>query len=74
MLLSRSTDLYVLAGMGVRLLIIPTLTIDHVVPQAKGGQDNLENLQLLCGWCNSIKGTKTQAEFLATLKREKLTA
>ena len=22
-----------------------------------------DNLQLLCGWCNSLKGTKTQAEF-----------
>ena len=40
------------------------LTIDHIVPKAKGGTDHLENLWLLCGACNSSKGTKTQAEFL----------
>ena len=30
-------------------------TLDHVVPRSKGGQD-AENLQLLCGHCNSVKG------------------
>ena len=48
------------------------LTIDHVVPRSKGGQDNPENLQLLCGACNSKKGTGTQAELVAALKREGL--
>ena len=48
------------------------LTIDHVVPRAKGGQDNPENLQLLCGACNSKKGTGTQAELVAKLKRDGL--
>ena len=42
-------------------------TIDHVVPRARGGTDHLDNLQLLCNACNSLKGTKTQAEFLAAL-------
>ena len=32
--------------------------IDHVVPRAKGGGDFQENLQLLCGNCNSIKGAR----------------
>ena len=40
------------------------LTIDHIVPKAKGGTDHVENLWLLCGACNSSKGTKSQAEFL----------
>jgi len=40
------------------------LTLDHIVPRAKGGTDHLENLWLLCGACNSSKGTKSQAEFL----------
>ena len=45
-------------------------TIDHVVPQAKGGSNHLENLQLLCGACNSTKGKGTQAELKAKLKRQ----
>ncbi len=45
-------------------------TIDHVVPQAKGGPDHLDNLQLLCGACNSMKGTGTQEELIAKLKQE----
>ena len=43
-------------------------TIDHIVPRARGGTDHIDNLQLLCNACNSVKGTKTQAEFLAALR------
>ena len=42
------------------------LTVDHIIPLAHGGTERLGNLQLLCGNCNSIKGTGTQQE----LKRE----
>ena len=52
------------------LFDIRNFTIDHIVPQIKGGTDHLDNLQLLCGASNSMKGTKTQEEFLALLKRE----
>ena len=45
-------------------------TVDHVVPQSKGGTDHLDNLQLLCGACNSAKGKGSQAELKAKLKRQ----
>lgn len=34
------------------------LTIDHRIPKSAGGTDHPDNLQLLCGSCNSIKGNR----------------
>ena len=48
------------------------MTVDHVVPRAKGGSDHLENLQLLCGACNAKKGTRSHEELVAALEREGL--
>ena len=47
-------------------------TIDHVVPQSHGGTDHMDNLQLLCGACNSMKGARSQETFIAKLKAEGL--
>lgn len=33
-------------------------TADPLVPRAQGGQDDVGNLQLLCGACHSLKGTR----------------
>ena len=33
--------------------------IDHITPKSKGGPDVDRNLQLLCGSCNTIKGTRS---------------
>lgn len=38
------------------------LTIDHIIPKAVGGQDVLENFQVLCRHCNSIKHNMTEKE------------
>ena len=46
---------------------IRNLTIDHITPKSKGGTDHLENLQLLCGHCNSVKGDRGQEYLLARL-------
>ena len=53
---------------GCKILFpIHNLTIDHVVPRAKGGTDHLENLQLLCAACNSIKGDRDMAYLMVRL-------
>ena len=47
------------------------LTIDHIVPRSLGGSDADENLQLLCGACNSVKGNRlTQAQLVVELKKQ----
>ena len=32
------------------------LSVDHIVPRVLGGNDNPNNLQVLCSSCNSSKG------------------
>jgi len=44
------------------------MTIDHILPQARGGTDRKGNLQLLCNACNSTKGTGTQEKLISILK------
>lgn len=34
------------------------LEVDHIIARAKGGTDHIDNLQLLCGSCNRIKGDR----------------
>ena len=48
------------------------MTVDHVVPQSRGGSDHIDNLQLLCGACNSMKGSGSQEVFFARLTQKGL--
>lgn len=41
------------------------LEVDHIIARAKGGTDHLDNLQLLCGSCNRVKGDRGM-EYLRT--------
>ena len=44
------------------------MTIDHIIPRSRGGTDDPDNLQLLCGACNSTKGNRTQEELIRSLR------
>lgn len=48
------------------------MTKDHVVPKSLGGADTNDNLQLLCNFCNSLKGDRTMEYLHAELKRREL--
>ena len=50
------------------------LEVDHITPQAKGGSDALENLQLLCGSCNRIKGNRDMPYLMSRLRELKIIA
>lgn len=45
-------------GVCLRCKETKPLTMDHIVPLSKGGLHSIENIQPLCGRCNSIKHTK----------------
>ena len=57
---------------GGRQVLFPfrNMTLDHVVARSRGGSDHIENLQLLCGACNSMKGAESQEYLVARLKAE----
>ena len=43
------------------------LTVDHIIAKIKGGTDHIDNLQLLCHNCNSIKGSRGMEYLLSKL-------
>lgn len=46
------------------------LTVDHVYPKSRGGQDTWENLVAACMSCNNRKGNRTPEEAQMPLRRK----
>ena len=46
----------------------PILEWEHIVPASRGGSNSVKNATLSCRACNSLKGAKTPAEWLTTIK------
>ena len=49
------------------------LEVDHIIARSMGGTDHIENLQLLCGNCNRVKGNRGQEYLIAKLEGRKVT-
>ena len=50
---------------------IQHLEIDHIIAKADGGGDQKDNLQLLCGHCNRVKGHRGMEYLMSRLKMER---
>ena len=46
--------------------------VDHIIARSMGGTDHIENLQLLCGNCNRVKGNRGQEYLIAKLEGRKV--
>ena len=44
------------------------LTIDHIIPRSKGGENTWQNLVTCCSRCNSLKDNKKAEEVGLNLK------
>lgn len=46
------------------------LTVDHIIPKARGGEDTWENLVTACVSCNNKKGDRTPEDAMMPLLRK----
>ena len=51
-----------------RKVLLPEMTIDHVVPLAMGGRDEIENMQCVCRMCNQLKDNLLPEEYTDWIK------
>ncbi len=56
----------------LQMYILGVLEIEHIIPKAKQGTDDEDNLWLACRLCNNYKGTQTDAIDPVTTKKVKL--
>lgn len=42
--------------------VTPATEVDHIVPKAKGGTDEMGNLQAICGPCHVEKGLRDEGK------------
>lgn len=47
--------------LSLQCLVYAPLEIEHLVPRARGGSDDEDNLWLACRLCNNYKGTQIEA-------------
>ncbi len=58
--------------LSLQMYVLGLLEIEHIIPKAKGGSDDEDNLWLACRLCNNYKGTQTDAIDPVTSKKVKL--
>lgn len=47
------------------------MTVDHKIPTARGGENRMHNLAVMCNLCNNLKGAKTLEEFRGIMEPRK---
>lgn len=53
------------------------ISLDHIIPRSVGGEDSIENLEIICDRCNRMKGELKKKEYeklleqIDTFKRKK---
>ena len=62
-IIDRQSGLCMYCGVNLQRLNVNQRHIDHMDPVERGGPDVEENMQGLCGRCNSRKGVQTDGEF-----------